>query len=659
MTTQHSSQIALPVRLPLLRQLRSQLMVSFVALAIGAVILATGSTLVQVRNQSTQQAFRQLESVAALKGNQIEQWLRSANVTLNLINADIEGQFVPDSLLARASSEELRAAVNATLRRGVESQVGAEADQSPILEEAFIYNLNGSIIGASNEALVNRVVTLQPYFEPSLAGRYVQSPYYDISTDELTMVITTPLVDANGDTIGVIAGRLNIDVLRQVTAERVGLGDTGETYLVSVENNYLLTPSRFEGYSLNRAYHSEGIDNALAGQNGSEIYSNYQNPAVTVLGVYQWIPELNAALIAEVSEAEAQVLFTQTSNLIGGLGVVIAVIAAGIGLYLANSISRPITQLTYIATEIAGGNLSQRANVRPSNEIGVLADTFNQMTEQLAQTIGQLDHKLDELNQTNDELRVATAKAREAARVKGEFLANVSHELRTPLNAIIGFSDMLLMGMSGELNPKQHHKLERLRENGSRLLNLINDILDITRIEARRIEIAQKPFTPRAMVERTSAQMAVLAEQRKVALDVFVDPALPETLLGDEQRIEQVVVNMLSNAFKFTEQGSVKLEVQCDAPAQNWRIVVADTGIGIPPHAINIIFEEFRQVDGGGTRAYKGSGLGLAITRNLVRMMDGQITVQSELGKGSTFTVTLPLITSQPVLTELEEKVEA
>jgi signal transduction histidine kinase len=339
--------------------------------------------------------------------------------------------------------------------------------------------------------------------------------------------------------------------------------------------------------------------------------------------------------------------------------VVIGLIAAAIGTFAATSIARPINRLTQVASHIATGDFSQRAAVRGKNEISVLSNAFNQMTDRLVYNINELDTHLEELNETNMALRAATAKAREAARVKGEFLANVSHELRTPLNAIIGFSDMLLMGMSGEMNPKQRHKMERLKENGVRLLTLINNILDITRIEARRVEITNKAFSPRALADRLSAQMSVLAERSGLEFKTRVDPQLPELLVSDEQRLEQIVVNLLSNAFKFTEQGSVKLDFDMDPAGGNWRIIVTDTGVGIPPHALNVIFEEFRQADGSSSRAFKGSGLGLAITRNLVRIMDGYIVVESELGQGSKFTVTFPVMTHEKTDIEALEKVDA
>ncbi|MBI5961689.1 MAG: HAMP domain-containing protein [Chloroflexi bacterium] len=278
--------------------------------------------------------------------------------------------------------------------------------------------------------------------------------------------------------------------------------------------------------------------------------------------------------------------------------------------------------------------------VTGSDEIAQLSQGFNHLVDTLkARQAAEQEREV-----LIEELRAAYQLAEESVRVKSEFLSTMSHELRTPLNAIIGFSDMLLMGMMGELTPKQHHKLERLRENGVRLLNLVNDILDLTRIEANRVELALDMFSPFSMVERMRDQVRVLAERKGLEFDTQVDVMLPDQMIGDAQRIEQIVLNLLSNAFKFTETGSVTLALAASESGHNWLIRVTDTGVGIPPHALEIIFEEFRQVDGSSSRSHQGTGLGLAIARKLTRMMGGEIRVESELGKGSIFTVTLPLI---------------
>jgi signal transduction histidine kinase len=325
--------------------------------------------------------------------------------------------------------------------------------------------------------------------------------------------------------------------------------------------------------------------------------------------------------------------------------VVGGVLALIVAFVLGRSIVRPLTGMAHSADRIAAGDLQQRIDVArlPQDELRSVADSFNRMTDQLAQTIDQLNGKIIEIDAKNSALQVASAKAETLARTRGEFLSTISHELRTPLNAIIGFSDVLLMGVSGPLNTGQHGYAERLKDNGNRLLSLINDILDVSRIDAGRIELAREPFTPLRLFERVAADMQILADEKQLRFQTTFSPMLPTTMIGDEKRLEQIAVNLLANAFKFTEKGSVELSVDVLPDQKLWTIAVRDTGIGIAPHAFELIFEPFRQVDGSPTRVYKGTGLGLAIVKQLVQTMGGKIGVESELGAGSTFTVRLPL----------------
>jgi signal transduction histidine kinase len=342
-------------------------------------------------------------------------------------------------------------------------------------------------------------------------------------------------------------------------------------------------------------------------------------------------------VVADTTYANATALASDLSRIAGIITLGALLIASGIVVFVVTRAVNPLVKLSTIANAIQGGDFSQRSTLTRKDEVGQLGTAFNEMSD-------AIQKREADLRKQADELRVATANALEAARVKGEFLANISHELRTPLNAIIGFSDMFLAGMIGPLTEKQLHKMERLKENGQRLLILINDLLDLTRLEAGRLEIMQKPFSPRALADRTAAQMESLAVVGNLKFQTQLSTDLPMTLIGDEKRVEQVIINLLSNAFKFTKEGSVTLDMKPDFTEKTWTISVTDTGIGIPPHAVNIIFEEFRQIDGSYSRAYKGSGLGLTITRNLVRTMGGKISVKSTMGGGSTFTVVLPLV---------------
>ncbi|HVU12453.1 MAG TPA: ATP-binding protein [Phototrophicaceae bacterium] len=271
----------------------------------------------------------------------------------------------------------------------------------------------------------------------------------------------------------------------------------------------------------------------------------------------------------------------------------------------------------------------------------------NTRRKQIIDALQEVETLNTTLSKTNSDLLRANAVAKEAARLKSEFMATMSHELRTPLNAMLGFSGILLEGMGGEFDDEARHMIVRIQQNSERLLKLINDVLDIAKIEAGRMDLVSVPMSPRKLVDGWKSQMGVLAERKHLQFITQIDDDLPEQLFGDPERLSQIAINLLSNAFKFTESGSVTLALHRDDNA--WQMQVIDSGIGIPPHAINYIFDEFRQLDGSSTRAYGGTGLGLAIVRNLCRMMEGTVQVSSKLNEGSTFTVTLPL---RPVITE-------
>ncbi len=250
-----------------------------------------------------------------------------------------------------------------------------------------------------------------------------------------------------------------------------------------------------------------------------------------------------------------------------------------------------------------------------------------------------------------DELRRANAVVREASRLKSEFLATMSHELRTPLNAMIGYAEIMLAGMSGTIDEDATDMVSRIHSNSKRLLTLINDVLDLSKIEARRLEVVNIAFTPEKLLSDIRSQVTSLITQKKLEFSTELDSTLPARMMGDINLLERILINLLSNAIKFTDAGEVRLKV-ASGDNGNWQITISDTGIGIPSHAREYIFDPFRQIDGSSSRAYGGTGLGLAITQELVRAMQGTIQVESTVGQGSIFIVTLPLLTEQDMTQE-------
>jgi signal transduction histidine kinase len=239
------------------------------------------------------------------------------------------------------------------------------------------------------------------------------------------------------------------------------------------------------------------------------------------------------------------------------------------------------------------------------------------------------------------ELDDKTRQLEVANRHKSEFLANMSHELRTPLNAVIGFSEVLIEKMFGEVNPKQEEYLNDILASGKHLLSLINDILDLSKIEAGRMELEAQPFDLPSALDNALTLIRERASRHSIALEVHVDPGIGQ-VLADERKIKQVLLNLLSNAVKFTGEGG-KITMSATLNGDAVAVSVADTGIGIAAEDQQAVFEEFRQVGDDYARKREGTGLGLALARRLVELHGGTLSLASELGKGSTFTFTIPV----------------
>lgn len=266
----------------------------------------------------------------------------------------------------------------------------------------------------------------------------------------------------------------------------------------------------------------------------------------------------------------------------------------------------------------------------------ILKHQVNERTRELKTINEEMEQRII---QRTEELAVATEKAQSADRLKSAFLASMSHELRTPLNSIIGFTGMVLQGLAGPLNEEQTKQLAMVRNSAHHLLNLINDVLDISKIEAGQLVLMSDNFNLKESIENTMKIVSPLAAKKNVRLYSETSDNISE-FHGDKRRIEQIMINLLGNAIKFTDTGDIRL--RCHSDDNAIVLSVEDTGIGIKQDNMDLIFETFRQIDTGIARVQEGSGLGLNITKKLVEKMGGSIRVKSEWGKGSTFTVILP-----------------
>jgi signal transduction histidine kinase/CheY-like chemotaxis protein len=330
----------------------------------------------------------------------------------------------------------------------------------------------------------------------------------------------------------------------------------------------------------------------------------------------------------------------------GVVSVLSVALAMLLGFLFSWAIIQPVRRIDRAVAGIAAGDFHQRIEIVNRDEFGSLSANVNRMAERVGTLYAQQAALNKNLVGANNALETAS-------KAKSDFLAGMSHELRTPLNAIIGFTDALLAGVDGPMNEEQRASLTWVQRGGRDLLGLINDILDLSKIEAGKLTIAPEPFNPVELVASVQGQHRPLAEPKGLAL-VLRDDAGPDQVVLDRQRTRQILVNLVGNAVKFTAEGQVTIVVS-GAAAERLLVAVQDTGPGIHPGDLEGIFEEFRQVGPYVARS-EGTGLGLAISRRLARAMGGDITVTSTPGKGSTFTLDLPLdcrsiVVDKPVIT--------
>jgi signal transduction histidine kinase len=329
------------------------------------------------------------------------------------------------------------------------------------------------------------------------------------------------------------------------------------------------------------------------------------------------VNKAEAEMLGYIDQGEAD--YRRARNLIVGTAVGSLLLALALGYSISWSVIGPVRAMDARFGEMAKGDFSRHVEVRSRDELGAVAANLNRM---------------------NDEVGRLTRELATANRHKSEFLTNMSHELRTPLNAVIGFSEVLEQGMVGPLNERQAEFARDIRESGKHLLALINDILDLAKVEAGRMELDRSEYDLPDSLRSALALVRERASRHRIALSLDVADDVG-AIVADERKVRQVVLNLLSNAVKFTPDGG-RVAVSARRSDGAVEIAVADTGVGIAPEDQAAVFEEFRQVGADASRRQEGTGLGLALARRFVELHGGTIRLASKPGEGSTFTFTLP-----------------
>lgn len=596
------------------------------AFLIGSGLIASGALEIYFRYHETQEHLAHLqEESAAVAALKIERFIQDVTTA---IKAATKGPEIATQGLTPDYGFELKRLLYL----------------APAVDEALVLDTRGKVQAAlSRSRTMPRGSDTKPSgstaFEEAMQGRSYFGPVYFIRGSEPYMTIAFPIESFAGNVIGVLQAKVNLKYIWEVISG-IKVGKAGYAYAITRSGDLIAHPDLslvLQGRNIAHLDQVKAALRASAGtlKSGALVANNLEGKRV--ISSYASIPNLDWAVFMERPAEEAYEplyasIFRTSTLLLIGLGV--ALLAS---FFVARRVVHPLQTLREGVERIANGDLSLRLQLKTGDEIEVLAEKFNKMTAALEEAYRGLEQKVAERTQ---ELVMANKRLDDASKYKAQFFANVTHELRTPLHAIIGFTRLVLRNTEGQLPELHRGDLQKVLTSAGQLLNLINCVLDLSKIEADRMEIIPESFSLRELIQVATSTVEPMLNDGRVRLTTNIALDIPP-MRTDREKLKQILINLLSNAAKFTAQGEIGLSAWRENGSV--KLVVSDTGIGMRKEVLDYIFEEFRQAESSSTIKYGGSGLGLAIVKKLVGLLHGDIRVESELDKGSKFTVTLPI----------------
>ena len=516
---------------------------------------------------------------------------------------------------------------------------------APAVTETIAFNEQGAI-----QAQASRRRTVFPDSERDFAnseafkqvkqGKPYFGPVYFDYGSEPYMTIAVPIERFAGDVIGVLHAEVNLKYISDVISS-ITVGKAGYAYAMSCSGELIAHPD-ISLVLQRRMVDQLAIFKAGCGLPATQptqsaiIEPNLQGKDVLSAFAQIPIPGVDWAIVVdlpvqEVYETIYASLFRTATLLLIGLGF-----ASIASFYVARRVLRPIGILQDGVAHFAD-DLNRRIELKTGDELEGLADEFNKLADRLQESYTNLEQKVEDRTQ---ELGEKNKQLEAAAESKKRFFQYITHEMRTPVTSIKGFTDLVLRQTEGKIAQLQKDNLRKVLISSKHLEDLVNDLLDLAKITEGRMEVYAEPFKLEEVLRFATDTVEPMLKEKNIKLVTEMASDIP-TMKSDFEKLKTIVLNLLSNAAKYTEAGEIKVAAACDNGTL--KLIVSDTGIGMKAEALNYIFDEFRQVDTSMTQRYRSTGLGLAIVKRLTNLLGGDVTVESEEGKGSTFTTLMPM----------------
>jgi signal transduction histidine kinase len=506
--------------------------------------------------------------------------------------------------------------------------------KSDFIELFLLRRADGVILLSTDNLQEDKIKQNRPYFLEGQTSTYIQNVFYSISLQQPGMVISTPINDAEGHLVAVLAARLNLKELSSIMEERSDLKATEDTYLVNPQNYFITEPRFGKEYALRKTVYTQGVQNALQKQDGIAIYPDYRG--VPVLGAYKYLPERNLALITEIDQDEYLAPIKRLQRTTLGMSGLMAVLSLLVGWIIADAQLKPLLRLVAAVKKTGADNLVFTESIPGKHEIAQLANAFSEMTERLRTTLvsrNELQNEVEVRKKTEAELQNTLAQLRRSNKELEQFAYVASHDLQEPLRMVSSYVQLLAERYKDQLDEKAQKFIHYAVDGAVRMQALIQDLLSFSRVSTRGLDFARIDCNI-----LLADALANLETSISVSGAVITSDQLP-VVYGDRIQIVQVFQNLISNSIKFCTNKPPKIHVSADFRDGCWLFSVRDNGIGIDAKYAEKIFIIFQRLH---TREeYPGTGIGLALCKRIIERHGGEIHFESEVGKGTTFYFTL------------------